>query len=100
MSAEFAALAASRLTAGGVWRLATDWADYADAMRAVLDAAPGLVNAHDGWAPRFAERPVTKYEDRGLAAGRTVRDLSTGPSRASATSSTGRRTPAPHRGPL
>lgn len=75
VSAEFAALAASRLTAGGVWRLATDWADYADAMRAVLDAAPGLVNAHDGWAPRFAERPVTKYEDRGLAAGRTVRDL-------------------------
>ena len=26
---------------GGTWRLATDWADYADQMRAVLDAEPG-----------------------------------------------------------
>ena len=40
-----------------------------------LDAAPGLVNEHDGWAPRLAERPVTKYEARGLAAGRRVYDL-------------------------
>jgi len=44
-------------------------------MREVLDAAPGLVNPHAGWAPRFAERPVTKYEARGLAAGRAVHDL-------------------------
>ena len=72
---EFARLVASRLAPGGVWRLATDWDDYAEAMREVLDAEPGLVNAHDGWAPRFALRPVTKYEQRGLDAGRTIRDL-------------------------
>ena len=36
---------------------------------------PGLVNEHDGWAPRLAERPVTKYEAKGLAAGRRVYDL-------------------------
>ena len=30
---EFAALAASRLRPGGVWRLATDWVEYADQMR-------------------------------------------------------------------
>jgi len=71
----FAALVASRLVPGGLWRLATDWADYAVRMREVLDATPGLENAADGWAPRFAERPVTKYEARGLAAGRTVYDL-------------------------
>lgn len=72
---EFAALAASRLAPGGVWRLATDWDDYAEAIRATLDATEGLANAHDGWAPRFVDRPLTKYEARGLAAGRTVHDL-------------------------
>lgn len=71
----FAALVASRLAPGGVWRLATDWADYAAHMREVLDAEPGLINPHDGWAPRFAERPLTKYEARGLDAGREVFDL-------------------------
>lgn len=72
---EFAALAASRLAPDGIWRLATDWTDYAEAMREVLDAEPGLVNCHDGWAPRYAFRPVTKYERRGLDAGRTIHDL-------------------------
>ena len=71
----FAALAASRLSPDGVWRLATAWADYAGHMRAVLDAEPGLTNVHAGWAPRFAERPLTKYEARGLDAGREVFDL-------------------------
>ena len=75
VSSEFAALVASRLTADGVWRLATDWADYAEAMREVLDVAPGLTNVHGGWAPRWAERPLTKYEQRGLDAGREVHDL-------------------------
>lgn len=78
VSREFARLVASRLTPDGVWRLATDWSEYADAMRDVLDTAPGLRNLHDGWAPRFAGRPVTKYEARGLAAGRVVRDLTYG----------------------
>ncbi|MFP5415829.1 MAG: tRNA (guanosine(46)-N7)-methyltransferase TrmB, partial [Actinomycetes bacterium] len=72
---EFAALAASRLEPGGLWRLATDWEGYAVAMREVLDAAPDLESVHDGWAPRFEERPLTKYEARGLAAGRGVHDL-------------------------
>lgn len=75
----FAALAASRLATGAHWRLATDWEDYALAMREVLDAAPGLAPAPgadaDGWAPRYADRPVTKYEARGAAAGRTIHDL-------------------------
>lgn len=71
----FARLVASRLAPGGVWRLATDWDDYAEAMREVLDAEPGLANAHDGWAPRFTSRPVTKYERRGVDAGRAIHDL-------------------------
>lgn len=73
-----AALVASRLRPGGSWHLATDWADYAEHMREVLDAAPDLTNAHaegDGWAPRPTERPITRFEQRGIDAGRTIRDL-------------------------
>ncbi|MGH3345765.1 MAG: tRNA (guanine(46)-N(7))-methyltransferase TrmB, partial [Nocardioides sp.] len=38
VSGDFSALAASRLRPGAEWRLATDWADYAEQMREVLDA--------------------------------------------------------------
>ena len=75
VSPEFAALVASRLTTDGVWRLATDWADYAEAMREVLDSCPQLTNVHHDWAPRFEGRVVTKYEQRGIDAGRTIYDL-------------------------
>jgi tRNA (guanine-N7-)-methyltransferase len=68
----FAALAASRLAAGAVWRLATDWADYAEQMVEVLDAEPLLSG---GVVPRWPERPVTRFERKGLAAGRTIADL-------------------------
>lgn len=74
----FADLVASRLQPGGHWRLATDWVDYADRMRAVLDAEVRLTNvgtAGEGWAERYADRPLTRFEQRGLDAGRTVRDL-------------------------
>jgi tRNA (guanine-N7-)-methyltransferase len=69
---EFAALAASRLRPGGVWRLATDWNDYAAQMRAVLDAEPLL---EGGRVERWAERPVTKFERKGRAADREIFDL-------------------------
>ena len=72
VSREFAALAASRLALGATWRLATDWADYAEQMVEVLDAEPLLSG---GVVPRWDERPVTKFERKGLAAGRTITDL-------------------------
>ncbi|MCC2592247.1 tRNA (guanosine(46)-N7)-methyltransferase TrmB [Tessaracoccus sp. OS52] len=71
----FADTAAAKLEPSGLWRLATDWEDYAVWQREVLDAHPWFHNVHDGWAPRFEQRPVTKYEARGLAAGRRVHDL-------------------------
>jgi len=71
----FAALAAARLVDGGTWRLATDWADYAAQMREVLGAEPLLEDVYDGPAPRFAERPPTRFERRGTEAGRQVVDL-------------------------
>lgn len=72
VSARFAAVVASRLRPGGAWRLATDWADYAEHMREVLDAEPRLTG---GVVERWAERPVTKFERKGLAAGREITDL-------------------------
>jgi len=68
----FARLAASRLAPGASWRLATDWAEYADQMRAVLDAEPAL---EGGEVDRWAERPVTKFERKGLAVEREIVDL-------------------------
>lgn len=72
----FARLAAERLAPGAVWRLATDWDDYAEQMADVLDAEPLLENVHGGPAPRFADRPLTRFERRGLDAGRQITDLS------------------------
>lgn len=69
---DFARLVASRLEPGGAWRLATDWADYAEQMQSVLDAEPGL---EGGRVERWAERPVTKFERKGLAVGRDIADF-------------------------
>jgi tRNA (guanine-N7-)-methyltransferase len=75
VSSPFAHLAASRLVPGGVWRLATDWADYAEQMTAVLDAEPLLESEYDGPAPRWADRPLTRFERRGIRGGRAITDL-------------------------
>jgi tRNA (guanine-N7-)-methyltransferase len=72
VDARFAALAASRLAPGAEWRLATDWADYARQMRSVLDAEPALAG---GEVPRWEERPVTKFERKGVEAGRVITDF-------------------------
>jgi tRNA (guanine-N7-)-methyltransferase len=69
---EFAALVASRLIPGGVWRLATDWPHYAGHMRGVLDDVPQLSG---GVTERYDGRPLTRFERRGIAAGRPVTDL-------------------------
>jgi tRNA (guanine-N7-)-methyltransferase len=76
LTADFVELVASRMRVGGIWRLATDWEDYADQMREVIDAHPAYANEHPGgWAPRWAARPHTRFERRGLDAGRHIFDL-------------------------
>lgn len=74
---EFADLAARVLRPGGVWRLATDWAEYAEQMLAVGDASAHFRNAHQegNVAPRFDGRVMTAFERKGLAAGRHATDL-------------------------
>lgn len=71
----FAALAARKLAPGGTLHAATDWPEYAEQMLAVLGAEPLLENTAAGYAPRPARRPLTKFEQRGLAHGHAVRDL-------------------------
>ncbi|HWA14357.1 MAG TPA: tRNA (guanosine(46)-N7)-methyltransferase TrmB [Burkholderiales bacterium] len=71
----FVALLASRLRPGGYMHLATDWEEYADQMLAVLSAEPLLENTAEGFAPRPAHRPLTKFENRGLRLGHAVRDV-------------------------
>jgi tRNA (guanine-N7-)-methyltransferase len=68
----FAATASRRLRPGATWRLATDWSEYAEQMLEVLDAEPML---EGGVVDRWPDRPVTKFERKGLAAGRSVTDL-------------------------
>lgn len=71
----FVALLASRLASGGHLHCATDWQDYAEQMLMVLGAEPTLENSADGYAPRPAYRPETKFEKRGLRLGHGVWDL-------------------------
>ncbi|MEB0140090.1 MULTISPECIES: tRNA (guanosine(46)-N7)-methyltransferase TrmB [unclassified Undibacterium] len=68
-------LLVSRLAPGGYLHCATDWEDYAVQMLAVLGAEATLENTADGYAPRPAYRPVTKFENRGLRLGHGVWDL-------------------------
>lgn len=65
----FAALVRDRLRPGGVLHVATDWAPYAEQVRAVLGRCPGLVPAPP------PPRAVTRFEEQGLAAGRPAHDL-------------------------
>ncbi|MBO0607847.1 tRNA (guanine(46)-N(7))-methyltransferase TrmB [Myceligenerans salitolerans] len=73
----FAEKVTRALRPGGLWRLATDWAEYAEQMLDVLEAAPGLRNAHGprATAPRFEGRVVTGFERKAHRAGRDITDL-------------------------
>ncbi|WGD38372.1 tRNA (guanosine(46)-N7)-methyltransferase TrmB [Lysinibacter sp. HNR] len=85
----FVPIAARVLKPGGVWRLATDWSDYAEQMRDVLDRAPQFENPYaerasessreeglgGGWAPRYEGRVHTSFENKAHRAGRRVFDL-------------------------
>jgi tRNA (guanine-N7-)-methyltransferase len=75
MQPAFAELAASRLAPGGYLHVATDWEEYAQQVLEVLAATPGLRNTAEGYAPRPASRPETKFERRGVRLGHGVWDI-------------------------
>jgi tRNA (guanine-N7-)-methyltransferase len=77
----FVELIASRLKAGGVFRLATDWEEYAQQMLAVIGAATTLfanLSPTGDWMPRPEERTPTRFEKRGARLGHGVWDLAFG----------------------
>jgi tRNA (guanine-N7-)-methyltransferase len=75
---EFAALVAQKLTPRGRLHVATDDASYAEQVLDVLRDWDAAV------VPRPENRPLTGYERRGLAAGRTVVDIIASPRDAAA----------------
>ena len=72
----FAALVASRLKPGGLFRLATDWEPYAAWLLEVLNASPDFENAAPGGG--CVDRPgraATRFERRGRRLGHAVFDF-------------------------
>ena len=63
------------LKPGGYIHAATDWEHYACHILAVLNGHPNLENRFEQWAPKPDYRPDTKFENRGLTAGRQIRDI-------------------------
>ena len=74
---EFAATVSAKLKRGGRLHIATDWEDYAYHMLVVLGGESRLVNIAGprAFVARPAERPLTKFEKRGLKLGHRVWDL-------------------------
>lgn len=72
ISTEFAQVLAERVHVGGTWHIATDWPDYAEHIAASVASLPQWSG---GRISRPAHRPQTRYERRGLAAGRMAIDL-------------------------
>jgi tRNA (guanine-N7-)-methyltransferase len=73
----FADLLARALKPGGILRLATDWQNYAEHMRAVLDSHPQFINIAGvaGYMPRPNDRPLTRFERRGHRLGHGMWDM-------------------------
>ncbi len=73
----FVELVALRLKPGGAFRLATDWAPYAEHMRDVMAGCAVFTPASAAGArvARPAARPLTKFERRGERLGHEVFDF-------------------------
>lgn len=75
MSPAFASLLAAKLAPGGYIYMVTDWEEYAERTLAILGGIPCLENPYDSYAERKPWRPVTKFEKKGDAEGRSSFDI-------------------------
>ena len=73
----FVTLLVQKLKVGGQLHIATDCQDYAHSILSLLNAAPALTNqtTGNGFAPRPAYRPSTKFEQRGWRLGHPSWDI-------------------------
>lgn len=73
----FAQQIRAKLQIGGVFHMATDWENYAEHMRDVMNVAEGYRNLSPSrdFVPRPEARPLTKFEARGHRLGHGVWDL-------------------------
>ena len=68
-------LLAKKLAPGGYLYFATDWQEYAESALEELKMTEGLANKYEGYAPHQEWRPRTKFEQKGLDAGRDIYEL-------------------------
>lgn len=66
---------ARKLSPGGYIYFATDWEEYAQSAMDELSLTEGLHNKYEGYAPHQEWRPRTKFERKGIEAGREIREL-------------------------
>jgi len=73
----FVELLVTRMKHGGLLHVATDWENYAEQIMEVLSANTQLLNiaGSGNYAPRPAQRPLTKFERRGERLGHGVWDI-------------------------
>jgi tRNA (guanine-N7-)-methyltransferase len=74
---EFLELLARKIRPGGLFHAATDWQNYAEHMLDVLTGASHIFRntAEEDFIVRPGDRPLTKFEQRGLRLGHGVWDL-------------------------
>ena len=77
IQSSFVALLARKLKSAGQLHIATDCEDYARSILDLLNATPRWVNKapDQGFTPHPADRPLTKFEQRGRRLGHEVWEL-------------------------
>ena len=65
----------SKLSDQGYIYFCTDWDEYAEQALEELSLTEGLENKYEGYAPHQEWRPRTKFEQKGIDAGRTIHEL-------------------------
>ena len=68
-------LLAGKLVKGGYIYMATDWAQYGDFALEELTATETMKNKYQGFAPHQEWRPRTKFEQKGIDAGRDIKEI-------------------------
>jgi tRNA (guanine-N7-)-methyltransferase len=72
---KFINLVSNKIIKTGFLHIATDWQHYAEQVLHVLLEAKHFKNKYDGYSPRPASRPFTKFEKRGKRLDHGVWDI-------------------------